>query len=70
MKTCSIPQSKINGGSINHHICTEIIENGRHIILYVKIKQKKTRTWDVLKKMKIIYYNKKLDITVGKVLLV
>ena len=32
--TCCIPQAQVNCGSINNHICTEIVKDGRDIVLF------------------------------------
>jgi hypothetical protein len=31
--TCSIPKAQIHRGAINHHVCTEIIEDSGYVIL-------------------------------------
>lgn len=32
--TSSVPQPQINSAPIDNHICTKIVENSRHIILF------------------------------------
>lgn len=66
--TCSIPEAKVNGAAIHHHICTEIVKHRWNIILSNNINFMKLTT--CIHEMKRILMKGTNIITVGKVLLV